>query len=378
MPDNVNDYLSNGDLFSKLSDITRIVDPLQKTVIQYKNKEVVIDGIHCFDFWGKNKVCDNCISMRAYNDNKTYVKIEYNKDKIYLITAVPHDLNDRRVVIEILKDITNSLLLSSYENEAVDSTGIHALIDNMNKFAYRDPLTGLYNRRYIIEKLPIDLLNATLLANEFSIIMADIDHFKLINDNYGHLAGDQALKTVAETLSCCIKRESDWIARYGGEEFLICIPGANLDFALKTAECMRKAIESTPIMYEDKILSLTASFGICSIKTTENKSVDDLLKLADEKLYSAKRNGRNRVEGQNGNTVTEGRLCQATNWRSNKKETSVSSSLWRFVAKNNQVLKLEAESYTGPQHGVIQFSAIFTFKIIVGNFAYNVFSKCVT
>ena len=296
MPDNVNDYLSNGTLFSKLSDITRIVDPLQKTVIQYKNKEVVIDGIHCFDFWGKNKVCDNCISMRAYNDNKTYVKIEYNKDKIYLITAVPHDLNDRRVVIEILKDITNSLLLSSYENEAVDSTGIHALIDNMNKFAYSDPLTGLYNRRYIIEKLPIDLLNTTLLSSEFSIIMADIDHFKLINDNYGHLAGDQALKTVAETLSGCIKRESDWIARYGGEEFLICIPGANLDFALKTAECMRKAIESTPIMYEDKILSLTASFGICSIKTTENTSVDDLLKLADEKLYSAKRNGRNRVE----------------------------------------------------------------------------------
>ena len=249
MADNVNDYLSNGALFSKLSDITRIVDPLQKTVIQYKNKEVVIDGIHCFDFWGKNKVCDNCISMRAYNDNKTYVKIEYNKEKIYLITAVPHDLNDRRVVIEILKDITNSLLLSSYENEAVDSTGIHALIDNMNKFAYRDPLTGLYNRRYIIEKLPIDLLNTTLLANEFSIIMADIDHFKLVNDNYGHLAGDQALKTVAETLAGCIKRESDWIARYGGEELLIYIPEANLDFALKTAECMRKAIESTPIMY---------------------------------------------------------------------------------------------------------------------------------
>ena len=297
MADNVNDYLSNGALFSKLSDITRIVDPLQKTVIQYKNKEVVIDGIHCFDFWGKNKVCDNCISMRAYNDNKTYVKIEYNKEKIYLITAVPHDLNDRRVVIEILKDITNSLLLSSYENEAVDSTGIHALIDNMNKFAYRDPLTGLYNRRYIIEKLPVDLLNATLLANEFSIIMADIDHFKLVNDNYGHLAVDQSLKTVAETLAGCIKRESDWIARYGGEEFLICIPGANLDFALKTAECMRKAIESTPIMYEDKMLSLTASFGVYSMKTTKNTSVDDLLKLADEKLYSAKRNGRNRVEG---------------------------------------------------------------------------------
>ena len=89
MPDNVNDYLSNGTLFSKLSDITRIVDPLQKTVIQYKNKEVVIDGIHCFDFWGKNKVCDNCISMRAYNDNKTYVKIEYNKDDPAFLMSLP-------------------------------------------------------------------------------------------------------------------------------------------------------------------------------------------------------------------------------------------------------------------------------------------------
>ena len=296
MSDKFNEYLSNGALLSKLSDITRIVDPIQKTIVEYKNKCVVIEGIHCFDFWGKNKVCDNCISMRAYNENKTYVKIEYNKDKIYLITAVPHDLNDRRVVIEILKDITNSMLLSSCENAVAETTGIHALIDNMNKSAYSDPLTGIYNRRYIIEKLPIDLLNSTLLSNEMSIIMADIDHFKLVNDNYGHLAGDQALKTVAETLSGCIKRESDWIARYGGEEFLVCIPGANLDFALKTAECMRNAIEKTPIIYEDKMLSVTASFGICSIKTTENTSVDDLLKLADAKLYSAKKNGRNRVE----------------------------------------------------------------------------------
>ncbi len=296
MADNVNDYLSCETLFSKISDITRIVDPLRKNIIDYKNKDVVIEEIHCFDFWGKNKVCDNCISMRAYNDNKTYVKIEYNKEKIFLIIAVPHDLSDRRVVIEILKDITNSMLLSSYENTAIDNTGIHALIDNMNKSAYSDPLTGLYNRRYIIEKLPVDLINATLLSNEFSIIKADIDHFKLVNDNYGHLAGDHALKTVAETLSGCLKRDSDWIARYGGEEFLICIPGANLDFSLKTAECMRRVVENTKIVYEGKILNITAIFGISSTKTPENNSVENLLKIADENLYLAKKNGRNRVE----------------------------------------------------------------------------------
>lgn len=296
MVDNLNDYISSGSLFSKISDITRIVDPLQKTVIEYKNKDVVIDGIHCFDFWGKNIVCDNCISMRAYNDNTTYVKIEYNKEKTYLVIAVPHDLGDRRVIIEILKDITNSMFFNSDLDAGIEATGVHALIDNMNKVAYSDLLTGLYNRRYIIEKFPVDLLNSALLSKEISIIMTDIDYFKVVNDSYGHLAGDQTLQKVAQTLSCCIKRGSDWVARYGGEEFLICMPGADLDLAKETAECMRKTIEESAIEYEDKKIKVTASFGICCIKPLGNETVNDLLKQADEKLYLAKRNGRNRIE----------------------------------------------------------------------------------
>ena len=101
----------------------------------------------------------------------------------------------------------------------------------MNKVAYSDPLTGIYNRRYVIEKFPVDLINAALLTKGISIIMVDIDYFKVVNDKYGHLAGDQTLKKVAETLSGCIKRGSDWIARYGGEEFLVCMNV--FDFALK-------------------------------------------------------------------------------------------------------------------------------------------------
>ena len=296
MVDNLNDYISSGSLFSKISDITRIVDPLQKTVIEYKNNDVVIDGLHCFDFWGKNIVCDNCISMRAYNDNTTYVKIEYNKEKTYMVIAVPHDLGDRRVIIEILKDITNSMFFNSDLDAGIEPTGVHALIDNMNKVAYSDLLTRLYNRRYIIEKFPVDLLNAALLSKEISIIMADIDYFKVVNDSYGHLAGDQTLQKVAQTLSGCIKRGSDWVARYGGEEFLICMPGADLDLAKETAECMRKKIEESAIEYEDKKIKVTASFGICCIKPLGNEMMNDLLKQADEKLYLAKRNGRNRIE----------------------------------------------------------------------------------
>jgi len=233
MDRNIIKHLSSSELLDKISDVTRIVDPLQKKVIECKNNAAIADEMHCFDFWGKNKVCDNCISMRAYNDNTTYVKIEYKKDKTYRIPAVPYSLTDRTVVIEIIKDITKSIIFDSSDDTVMEQTGIHALIDHMNKLAFNDSLTGLYNRRYIMEKLPVDLLNSALLSTKLSIIMADIDYFKNINDNYGHIAGDYTLKNVAKLLSSCIKRDSDWIARFGGEEFIVCMPGANLEVAKK-------------------------------------------------------------------------------------------------------------------------------------------------
>ena len=294
--DSNNINLSIDELLNKISDVTRIVDPLQKKVIEYKNSVEIVEEIRCFDFWGKNKVCDNCISIRAYNDNTTYVKIEYRNNKTYMITAVPYCFDDRRIVIEIIKDITKSVLFDFSENAALEQVGIHAIIDNMNKLAFSDSLTELYNRRYIMEKLPVDLLNSALLSTNLSIIMADIDYFKKVNDTYGHLAGDLTLKNVAKILLSCIKRENDWIARFGGEEFMICMPGANLEIAKKTAECMRKSIENASIKYEGIDIRVTVSFGIYSLKSKGNENADDLLKYADEKLYLAKRNGRNRIE----------------------------------------------------------------------------------
>ena len=140
------------------------------------------------------------------------------------------------------------------------------------------------------------VLNSALLSTNLSIIMADIDYFKKVNDTYGHIAGDLTLKNVSKILLSCIKRENDWIARFGGEEFIICMPGANLEIAKKTAECMRKSIENASIKYEGKDISVTVSFGIYSLKSKGNENADDLLKYADEKLYLAKRNGRNRIE----------------------------------------------------------------------------------
>jgi diguanylate cyclase (GGDEF)-like protein len=296
MDKEIESLLGNARLFEKMSDIIRLVDPVHKKIIRYKNKKASTSDISCFDFWGKNAVCDNCVSMRAFNENLTYVKIEYTSEKIFMITAVPYDLEDRRIVVEILKEMTNSIILGSTIISKNDNTDIHTLIDSFNNMAYRDPLTGLFNRRYIGEKLPVDLLNAALSSQPLSIIMIDLDHFKNVNDSFGHQGGDAVLKSFSKTITGCLKRSSDWAARYGGEEFLVCLPGADLDTAVAAAELMRQSAEGSVTPYDGCEIQLTASFGVACVSPTSSSTPDDLIKSADALLYAAKENGRNRVE----------------------------------------------------------------------------------
>ncbi len=128
--------------------------------------------------------------------------------------------------------------------------------------------------------------------------MADIDFFKIVNDTYGHLAGDEVLKSFADTLSGGLKRESDWVSRFGGEEFLVCLPGAGIQRASEVAEKLRKAIESKEILFNGNRINITASFGVCSIKPIQGSKIESFIECADKMLYAAKNNGRNRVEAQ--------------------------------------------------------------------------------
>jgi diguanylate cyclase (GGDEF)-like protein len=160
----------------------------------------------------------------------------------------------------------------------------------------RDALTGTYNRRFMNERLPVDLVAMALSEKSISVIIADIDHFKYVNDTYGHLTGDSILKYFSGTLLSCIRRDSDWVARFGGEEFLICLPGASLEKAHELAEQMRSAVEQAEYLCGEHTIKITASFGICSVKPRQGDSTDAIIDAADKKLYHAKNNGRNRVE----------------------------------------------------------------------------------
>lgn len=296
MEDDNRILMNDLNVLNEICDIVRFVDPINKNVIQFENGEVTNPELHCFDFWKNNRVCDNCISIRAYHDRKTYIKIEYLEEKTYLIIAIPINLPDRIVVLEILKETTQSMSVGINTENERQLAELHALIDHMNQLSSKDALTGIYNRRYIDEKLPVDLINCALLSEYIAVIMVDLDLFKNINDTYGHLSGDCMLKHVAQTLNSCIKRNSDWVARYGGEEFLICLPGAYLETAKEIAEMMRAAVEAGEWNCNGNQLHITASFGICCVKADRTQNIEDLIAIADKKMYEAKANGRNRVE----------------------------------------------------------------------------------
>ena len=163
--------------------------------------------------------------------------------------------------------------------------------------ATRDALTGLYNRGAIIERLEGQLALAKRTGQPLSVILADIDFFKIINDCYGHLAGDEVLREVSLRLQAQV-RDSDYLGRYGGEEFLFVLFPCCIEEAVKAAERFRHAIADTPIFPggdSPKNIDVSISFGTSSISGQPEMSIDALLRQADNALYRSKASGRNCV-----------------------------------------------------------------------------------
>lgn len=279
-------------IFKNLYDSIRVVDPINKEVIFSSDQKEQDINHNCYSLWSKNTFCKNCISMRAYLEEDTFVKLEYNEDQVFLIIATPVFIDGNRYVAETLKDISKSGLIENENSGNLEKTEL--LISQMNERIVKDELTGIYNRRYIDERLPVDINNNILKGQSISVIMADIDLFKNVNDNYGHIVGDKVLKDFAKLIKESIRKDIDWVGRYGGEEFLIVLNNTNTEDAYKISEKVRKLIEESDFFYDDLKIKITSSFGVYSI---DNKKLDSegLVSSADKNLYEAKRAGRNRT-----------------------------------------------------------------------------------
>jgi len=166
--------------------------------------------------------------------------------------------------------------------------------NQLARLARTDTLTGIYNRAHFDSVLDNEISRCRRSKQSMALLMLDLDHFKDINDNYGHQCGDLVLQTVAQTLEQTT-RCSDVVCRYGGEEFAIILPETSATNAYITAEKIRRAIQSLRVSYNDKTLSLTVSVGISGSRGHGAKAFD-LIREADQALYASKQKGRNRSE----------------------------------------------------------------------------------
>ena len=217
---------------------------------------------------GERKIIEE---TRAHNDGET-VWIETIKSPIYgadgrIIgtTGISRDVTDRKLAAEKLREL-----------------------------AIMDSLTGLFNRRHFIELSDREFDRASRYGKDLSLMMMDIDHFKAVNDAYGHAVGDEVLRHLAEIFRSGL-RSTDVVGRLGGEEFGVLLPETGLPVAVLLAERVRKTVADKPIQTSAGNLVVTISIGVATT-TTEAPKLESLMQFADTALYKAKEKGRNRVE----------------------------------------------------------------------------------
>jgi diguanylate cyclase (GGDEF)-like protein len=195
----------------------------------------------------------------------------------------------------IFKFLTGSNIEASYHDE-------------IYRLTTTDGLTQIYNKRYFLKEMEREMSRSIRYDRDLSLVMCDIDHFKPINDTYGHLAGDHVLRQVAQRIVGHIRRD-DVFARYGGEEFVMMLPEIDRTQASGMAEKIRKIIEAEPFHFDNVSIPVTLSLGVADLKEYQEKSdipaanqTTDIncfafIKLADDRLYEAKESGRNKVVG---------------------------------------------------------------------------------
>lgn len=227
------------------------------------------------------------------------VRKEYNKNQLGIIVLTAHGSDD--VGVRMLKSGANDFIQKPFSRENMicrinNSIDLIYYSEQLKDAAAKDFLTKLNNRKSFFEATK-DYYSRINDDVDFAVLMIDIDKFKNINDTLGHAAGDSVIVQCGQTLLEQVKG-GDMVARFGGEEFCLLIKNIKKEDAIKMAVKIRSAIKSTPAIYLDKTINFTASIGVAV--GSKKSEIEDMIKKADEALYEAKNNGRDRVEIYNG------------------------------------------------------------------------------
>ncbi len=202
-------------------------------------------------------------------------------------------INTKKITSHVMKD-GDLLLIGNTILKFASGTNVeNRYHEEIYRLATIDGLTQVHNKSFFLERVADEFSRSKRYGRDLSIIIFDFDHFKKLNDTYGHLAGDEVLKQSSSVILLNLRKE-DPIGRYGGEEFGILLPETPLNKAMTLAEKIRKLIERTPFSYNDQVLRVTISMGVSTL-TSNVETVQKLIENADQALYRAKKAGRNRV-----------------------------------------------------------------------------------
>lgn len=255
-------------------DTVRLLDVAAARQCTLDESETFAHGANrCYAIWNKDRRCKNCISTKAFAQKTRLTKYEFIGNEIYHVVAKYIEVDNAPYVLEIVSKVTDEALF-----DAVGKDCLISAIRQHGRKLYTDSLSGAYNRDYFEDQLR-PLLQTHALA------MVDVDNFKKINDTYGHLAGDEALRQVVRVFQANI-RSADTVIRYGGDEFLLVFEQMQDEALATKLEQLRKLVEETRIA-EYPELRITVSMGGSGMG--EASEGDNRIRYADERLYLAKR-----------------------------------------------------------------------------------------
>lgn len=271
-------------------DLYRLVDADSYRVYDWHGSELFPQTIRCYDVWNRSSACTNCISRTAVSTGRQIVKLECLEDKVFLIVSMPVTLKGSTMALELIKEVTDSLLVNDTHHQ--ESLLLYDLIRQINDVAVRDLYTGLFNKRYAeqeLSKLTFEWDGSV----ELCIALLDIDHFKQINDTYGHLLGDEAINVLSDILKNYAARGNGWASRMGGDEFLLVYPGLPSKKAEILANELQRTIAEQKFYKNGRSFSISVSIGLSQYHK-EFYSWKEFLNAADEAMYLDKKREKNR------------------------------------------------------------------------------------
>ena len=279
--------------YGSLFDIVRVVDAQIGRLIEVADGKATQQMVGCIEMFGTFDRCKNCTSLRAYHSNEQVVKLEFINAAVWLIISAPVEIDGKRYVIELIKDITKSMTVDDNDDYRRDE--VATIIDKFNKAATTDALTGLMNKRFIDEKLPSLLKNSQYMGRPVSVAFIDIDGFGRITETHGRQASDHVLKEISTIMMSFVRKNGDLAARYGNDEFLFCFPGVPLKTCLEICERIRKRIEGSPVKFGNEKINVTVSIGIADSLEFETPEQKQMFELAEKRVLAVKQAGKNAV-----------------------------------------------------------------------------------